>query len=196
MSKNGNPKQKFIETAHGLFAERGYHGVSLADVAKELGLTKQAIIYHFKTKEALYGAVLAQLAERLDVLTEKTVVDGEAPEQRLKSFVNGLSELMLHHNEDARLIARELLDNMDRAPQSRKWYLRGFLDTSVALLAALPAMRGKDQDQLSTIAYQLIGSVNYFAISFPTLSGIWGPERLEAMKANFTTELLDGFTTT
>ena len=193
MNNADDPKQKFVETAHRLFAERGYYGVSLADVAKELGLTKQAIIYHFKTKEALYGAVLEQLAERLRVLTEEAIVEGDTPLERLRSFVENLGQLMREDAGDARLIARELLDNLDRAQHSRKWYLRHFLATSVTILRELPSMEHKDDTQLATVAYQLIGAINYFAISQPTLAGIWGEARLHEMQANFTGELLERF---
>ncbi|NRB33178.1 MAG: hypothetical protein HRU31_00260 [Rhodobacteraceae bacterium] len=40
--------------------------------------------------------------------------------------------------KDARLIARELLDNPDRAAKSRTWYLRDFLDRAIALAEGLP----------------------------------------------------------
>ena len=67
-TKVRSSQQKFVDAALTLFSERGYYGVSLADVASELGLTKQSVLYHFPTKEALYGEVLQQLSNRFEAI--------------------------------------------------------------------------------------------------------------------------------
>jgi len=41
-----------------LFAERGYEGTAIADVAQRAGLSKQNLMYYFPTKQALYTRVL------------------------------------------------------------------------------------------------------------------------------------------
>ena len=64
MKKDTNTKTALIEVAHKLFADRGYDGVSIADIAGELGITKQALLHHFGNKEKLYGKVLEGVSER------------------------------------------------------------------------------------------------------------------------------------
>ena len=54
-------RELFLDTAETLFAERGFYGVSIAAIAGELGLTKQALLHHFSSKEKLYGAVLERI---------------------------------------------------------------------------------------------------------------------------------------
>ena len=49
--------EKILATAHGLFMERGYVGVSVNDVVNAVGITKPTLYYHFSDKEALYAAV-------------------------------------------------------------------------------------------------------------------------------------------
>ena len=84
-------KQEILEVATRLFAERGYEGASMNDVAERVGMRKASLFYHFATKDALYEAVLDRLvasfrepleaiyqssgsyAERLDVLTDTLV---------------------------------------------------------------------------------------------------------------------------
>jgi AcrR family transcriptional regulator len=49
----GNTRQRIQEVALELFAERGYEKTSLREIAEQLGVTKAALYYHFKTKEDL-----------------------------------------------------------------------------------------------------------------------------------------------
>ena len=59
-SSAGDGRGRILQAAAGLFAERGFHGVSISDVAEAAGLVKSAIYHHFPSKEALYIAVLDQ----------------------------------------------------------------------------------------------------------------------------------------
>jgi len=183
-----SPKQKFLDAALTLFAERGFYGVSLSDVAAELGLTKQSVLYHFKTKEALYRAVLEGVTARLDA-----VVSPARPDETLTLplFLERLCIAMQTNQQDARLIARELLDNPSRAATSRLWYLREFLDRAVALTADHPGWSHRTEAERTVALYQRIGAINYFAISGPTLGAIWGEGRVADMQSNFLRVLLD-----
>ncbi|WP_422037139.1 TetR/AcrR family transcriptional regulator [Roseibium sp.] len=185
-----SPKKKFIDTALRLFSERGFYGASLADVAAELGLTKQSILYHFKTKEALYAAVLTDVSGRFDVIIEDVARLDQSAEKRLRFFLERLLDHAQHAPCDGRLIARELLDNLDRVETSRKWYLKTFLDKSVDLLTDLPKWRYRTEAERTAAAYQLIGAVSYFAISEPTLQAIWGRSKLDDTKDVFLSTLL------
>lgn len=186
-----SPKQKFIDCALKLFAERGYFGVSLADVAGDLGLTKQSIIYHFKTKDALYGAVIADIAHRLEAAIGDVVEQAPGGGARLEAYLRQLGQHMLDQPRDARLITRELLDNLDRAQADNTWYLRRFLDQSVQIIGEHPNWRGRRLAVQTAVAYQLIGAVCYFSISDPTLNAIWGPARLSEMTEVFVPSLLE-----
>lgn len=48
-----NTKEKILLTAIKLFSKHGYDTVSLSKIAKEVGITKPAIYYHFDSKEKL-----------------------------------------------------------------------------------------------------------------------------------------------
>ncbi len=49
---------RILQAATRLFAQRGYNGVSISDVAQEAHVVKSAIYHHFASKDALYLAVL------------------------------------------------------------------------------------------------------------------------------------------
>lgn len=56
-------RAELIRVASDLFAERGYAGASLEDIAGKVGLTKGALYHHFRDKRALFEAVVAQVLE-------------------------------------------------------------------------------------------------------------------------------------
>jgi AcrR family transcriptional regulator len=56
-------RQRILDVALELFAERGYAGASMADIAGRLGITKAALYYHFAAKgDILQGLVAEPLA--------------------------------------------------------------------------------------------------------------------------------------
>jgi AcrR family transcriptional regulator len=61
-------REDILATAVAVYAEAGYHGSSLREVARRSGITHAGLLYHFPTKEALLAAVLerrdAEDAER------------------------------------------------------------------------------------------------------------------------------------
>jgi len=56
-------RNRIIEAAMGLFIRHGYRLTSMELVGQEAGLTRQALYHHFKTKEALFRAVLEAVME-------------------------------------------------------------------------------------------------------------------------------------
>ena len=53
MTKNLQTSQNIVEASFKLMAEHGIEKMSLSMIAKEVGISKPAIYYHFSSKEAL-----------------------------------------------------------------------------------------------------------------------------------------------
>jgi len=73
-------RQAILDAALDLFAEKGYSGTSLRDVAATVGVRESALYNYFAGKEALFDALLVahqdSKAERLTPLAEAPIVDG------------------------------------------------------------------------------------------------------------------------
>lgn len=54
-------KKKILDAALVSFAENGYRGTNLRDLAAELGLSKSALYRHYESKEGIWNAVLDQM---------------------------------------------------------------------------------------------------------------------------------------
>ena len=62
--KSRRTRKRILDAAMELFAERGYHASSNADVAEAAGLTRGAMLYHFPTREDLVEAAIDHIQER------------------------------------------------------------------------------------------------------------------------------------
>lgn len=72
-------RDEVLRTARRLFAERGYDGTSLQQIADAMGVTKANVYYYFRTKEVLLQALLepflSALAELLDQAEQLSDMD-------------------------------------------------------------------------------------------------------------------------
>jgi len=62
-TQSAQTRERILNAAEHLFADGGYDGTSIRDVAAEAGLQIHSIGYHFGPKEALFDAVVARRAE-------------------------------------------------------------------------------------------------------------------------------------
>ncbi len=65
-----------LECAKRLFAERGFNGTSISDIAGASGVSKANIFHHFESKEGLYLATIAAIVERGKDLVGPTDAQG------------------------------------------------------------------------------------------------------------------------
>ncbi|GAA4518447.1 TetR/AcrR family transcriptional regulator [Brachybacterium paraconglomeratum] len=54
-------REAILDSASALFAERGYHGASLRDISRRVGISHPGMLHHFPSKDALLGAVIDRL---------------------------------------------------------------------------------------------------------------------------------------
>lgn len=89
---NQNVKQDILDTALRLFNERGYNAVSMRAIAQALGISVGNLTYHYKRKEDLVEALVAQRHQHYK--------KPQAP-QSLMALHETFVRLLRHHAENA-----------------------------------------------------------------------------------------------
>jgi AcrR family transcriptional regulator len=87
-------KAAILESATALFAQKGYAGTSMSDLAGHLGIAKGTIYHHFENKEALFHSLVDSLAddmEQLLVKTESTKIKTVDRSKLLRNFAEVLN---------------------------------------------------------------------------------------------------------
>jgi len=75
---------KLIEIAESLFAEKGFYGTSIRDLAEGIAIAKSSLLHHFHTKEELYGAVLKKLSDEMTL--EATNIRAQFSDEKEQIF--------------------------------------------------------------------------------------------------------------
>ncbi|MEM8683128.1 MAG: TetR/AcrR family transcriptional regulator [Pseudomonadota bacterium] len=182
-------RERFIEAATTAFAERGFYGTSIAAVSDALPFTKQALLHHFGSKEKLYAEVMKRISDRLMQELDEIRDQYADPRACFEETFVGLYRSAQQHPNDTALLMRELLDNRRRAEASKSWYLKPLLDALTEMAMALLAIRIRQKHIAQALVYQLLGAVNYFTASEPTLSRIFGKADYARLRNGYEKEL-------
>lgn len=95
-------KQKILEHSLRLFAEKGYHGTSISDIAKAAGVSKGLAYNYFKNKQHLVESIFEQILE-LSEQYEKMFDEIKDPYKQLEYAINFTFDYMEENEEFWRL---------------------------------------------------------------------------------------------
>jgi AcrR family transcriptional regulator len=154
--------ERILDVAEELFAERGYAGTALRDVAERAGLRTPSLYNHFASKESLYAAVLARgLGPVLAILSPE---GGRAREPG--RIVGEVMALLARHPNLPRLLLHETLCGGPRlTPRLREW-LGPALARAHEMVEANPGARRWDRAEVPLLVLALYHAVvGYFTIA-------------------------------
>lgn len=108
--KGARSRAALLAAARSLFAERGFHGASVGDVADAAGLRKPSLFHHFATKEQLHREVMNDIFAELSRAIAGPVAAPGTYAQRLDVVNDALVGYFAANPDAARLLFREALD--------------------------------------------------------------------------------------
>ena len=103
-------RAQVLEAAAKLFAERGFHGVSLDDIGRSVGISGPALYRHFASKDEILGAVLVSISDRL---LDGALAIGERlpdPTAQLRALIDGHVDFAVSQPELIVVHSREFAD--------------------------------------------------------------------------------------
>jgi AcrR family transcriptional regulator len=125
-----NTRADVVKAAGRLFADRGYHGTSMRELGKELGLLGSSLYSHVDSKQDLLVDVVAEGAQLFDASAVRALaLEGPASE-RLDALIGGHVDVVIDNIDVARTFLNEarMLDAEHRSPilQARDHYEEAF----------------------------------------------------------------------
>jgi len=124
-------KEEIVAEATRLFAERGYEGASMGDLAERVGLRKASLFHHFPSKDLLYATVLEQLMDAVKAAIVGAATSAGTFEERIDAMTDALTTTLGAQPHAARLLIREV---MDMGPVMRERLARTINDVLSASL--------------------------------------------------------------
>lgn len=102
-------RAKILAAAEQLFAEHGFAGVGIRQIAAAAGVNGAMIHYYFGNKESLYSAIIENAATTVRGLIAEAISSATALEERLTRFVKAYAGYLFGHPHLARILSREML---------------------------------------------------------------------------------------
>lgn len=147
-----------VSEAARLFAERGFSGVSLEELGAAVGVSGPAVYRHFANKQALLGAILVRVSERLLSGGQQVIAAPDSPAERLDALIRFHVEFALTDADVIRVQDRDLasLSESDRATVRR--LQRAYVELWMAVLAEIHPTRS--EPDLRVRAHACFGLIN------------------------------------
>ncbi|MDP6782413.1 MAG: TetR/AcrR family transcriptional regulator [Dehalococcoidia bacterium] len=96
-----------LKAARRLFADRGFLGVSIDDVAREATVSKGLVLYHFASKDRLFAHIIGELKEEL-FLRLKLALEGQTSAMdKLMALIKGYLHLVKSQRKLWRIVLHE-----------------------------------------------------------------------------------------
>jgi len=195
--KGQHTRAAILDEAERLFAERGFHGTSMRDVAGAAKLPLASTIYHFAKKEQLYAAVLGAIADELMHELEVAIGPARVKGDLVERFVAPVDALAIalvrwtgRYPARVCLLLRELLDNPVRVARAAKLPLGPFLERASAMVTSGVRAGVLEVRTPETAVLHVVGGLHYVVAARPTVERIVGAARAKKIAAGYEREAL------
>ncbi len=145
-------RQQILDTAAELFAERGFHGVSVHDIGSACGISGPALYKHFSGKDELLASSLTDISETLLKEGSARVAAAESPREALDALIDCHVEFALDHTALIVLLDRVWTNLATAARRDVRALQLSYIDIWVDTVQALRPDLGGTNDRATARA--------------------------------------------
>ena len=127
-------KASVFDSAAALFSTRGFDGVSVDDIARDAGVNKAMIYYHFADKLALYRAVLADGLSRMGGIAQGIATSTDTPSTKLDRFIEAFVRMTETRPWMPALMLREIAEGAPRLDADTMAHMRIVITSFAGIL--------------------------------------------------------------
>ncbi len=88
-TRSADTRTKILEAAFQILARQGYENTSIKDIAEEAGVAQGLVHYHFKSKQQLVLAVLAEVCREMEFGDAQGAAGAQAAYEKFKNMLKG-----------------------------------------------------------------------------------------------------------
>jgi TetR/AcrR family transcriptional regulator, regulator of cefoperazone and chloramphenicol sensitivity len=185
-------RQRVLDAAVKLFAERGFKNVTIRDVCREAGANLAAVNYYFRDKLGLYKEVVQLAADAMDRHKQAAMDagEGQTPEEQLRAYIQSFLHSMLGEEPDERTSLIEKLVGREMGDPSPAFDLivdKGIKPSAGRLGALVAQLLGcsADDQRVWQTALSIQSQCVFYKLSKPVFARM-------APELKFTPDVIDG----
>ena len=168
MTENENhTADAILDAATGIFAEKGYDGARVDELAEAAGVNKATLYYQIGDKEALYHAVLERDFRRTADKIETAMLDSDDCEERIRRFIMEFATVIADKRELAPLLLREIVSGGSHLPDAALLQMGRILNhLTTALQSGVQSKRFRPVN-VFMLHMMIVGSLTLYAVNEP-----------------------------
>jgi AcrR family transcriptional regulator len=154
-------RERLLAAAARVFADRGFAGASMRDLARASSMSLAGMYYYVEGKDDLLFQIQKACFEQVSSGAQDAVRGARDAEARLSAFVRHHVRFFTSHMAEMKVLAHEAESlTGDKLAEIRR-LKRSYVDMLVDLLAALDGTNGADRARRHVAAYTLFGMMNW-----------------------------------
>jgi len=151
-------RQQLLDIGRRLFAERGFEGTSIEEIAAQAGVSKPVVYEHFGGKEGLYAVVVDREVERLLAMAT-SLLEGGHSKPKFEAAAVGLLRYIDENADGFRILVR---DSNPGSSTGTYGTLLGDIAVQVEyIMADFLKSRGRDTKLAPMYSQMLVGMVAF-----------------------------------
>ncbi len=178
-----------LGAAEAVFARAGFAGATMAEIAELAGLPKANLHYYFRTKAALYRAVLDHTLSLWLAETDEIRNDAD-PARALGEYIRAKMRMTATHRDASRVFANEMLHGAPHIGGYLRNELKALVDEK-SLVIEHWAQRGlMDKVDARHLFFTIWAATQTYADFQPQVCAVLGKSRLTRAELDHATEQL------
>jgi len=174
--------KKILNCATRLFAQHGYDGTIMDDLAEQCGVNKASIYYHHKDKATLYENVLVALFTPIADAVVTAVASQQTPVKRLESHICMFARASADNPYFAAILMRELASGGRNMPVSARKQMERILTLLGETLQLGESQNIFKPAETLIIHFMIVGTINLFVASIPFRKSLPGADEKDQLK--------------
>lgn len=156
LAQGEESRKKLLDAAAHIMGTGGYSSASVDAIAKEAGVGKSALYWHFGSKNGLLLTTLAEQSTRwVQGFREQVFQDGN-PMERLDTLIKLARQLIVEHPDHRRMIFSLLLERGHEDPEVRRLVAKQFEERRDALVEGFHHSTGIPLERLTPFCEMII----------------------------------------